>query len=164
MRVPAPADRGIAYARTGHGYFVDGAFSDGLADSGEPADPADSDALIARLAMRTSGSAWFYDDDGRTRSHEHGASLRARYTWQHSSLGIHLRYQAQGSYVPRWERLRLDLDIAATRPARVTWRGSGRQFREIDDWTYDAELQRLSLTLPDAAMVGGWQLDLDLRA
>jgi alpha-glucosidase len=139
-RVPAPAERSTAYARTGHGYFLDGDFAD------EPA------ALIARLAMRAQGSAWFYDDDGRTRANEQGSSLRARYTWQHSTLGIHLRYQADGPYLPQWGRLRLDLDIGPTRPRRVTWRGDGGEFRH------------LTLSLPAAAIVRGWQLDLDLRA
>jgi alpha-glucosidase len=152
VRVPAPADRATVYARSGHGYFLDGDYADAPG------------TLIARLGMRTFGSAWCYDDDGATRAHEDGVSLRARYTWQHSTLGIHLRYQAEGPHVPQWQRLRLDLDIGATRPRRVTWRGDGGGFHHIEDWRYNADAEQLTLTLPASAIVRGWQLDLDLRA
>ena len=163
MVVPAPADRSIVYARSGHGYFLDGDFA------GDPG------ALIARLGMRTDGSAWCYDDDGHSRAHEDGVSLHSRYVWQRSNLGVHLRHDPTGSYLPQWRRLRLELDIGDAAPRRVSWRPRGATVEEIararsadraDDssgWSHDPERGRLTLVLPATALNHRWQLDVDAR-
>ncbi len=164
--VPAPPEHSPLYYRTGHGFFLDSRYVDG---------GPEAPTLVARLAMRTAGAAPFYDDDGATRANEAGVCLHATYEWARTTHHVHLTHEAEGSYVPEWNRLRLELDIGPVCPRQVTWSWTApaeaprrlpqslrREAIEEWVWHYQVEGQRLILELPASAIVRGWRLSLDV--